>query len=101
MKPWQSILNFLTTRTLLWQPFTARMEILTFHLFNNLSADIMFVGDFNWKLEFFGCTHKNPSDPMLKNIQIQFIYLNNDKYTHMDRAKGSTDILDMALYHQI
>ena len=35
---------------------------------------------------------------MLKNIQKQFnlIYLNNDEHTHMDRAKGSTDILDMA-----
>ena len=35
---------------------------------------------------------------MLKNIQKQLnlIYLNNDEQMHMDRAKGSTDILDMA-----
>ena len=35
---------------------------------------------------------------MLKNIRKQFnlIYLNNDEHTHMGRAKGSTDILDMA-----
>ena len=35
---------------------------------------------------------------MLKNIQKQLylIYLNNDEHTHMDRAKGSTDILDTA-----
>ena len=35
---------------------------------------------------------------MLQNIQNQLnlIYLNNDEHTHMDRAKGSTDILDMA-----
>ena len=39
---------------------------------------------------------------MLKNIQkknkqqLNLIYLNNDEHTHMDRAKGSTDILDMA-----
>ena len=35
---------------------------------------------------------------MLKNIQKQLnlIYLNNDEHTRMDRAKGSTDILDMA-----
>ena len=35
---------------------------------------------------------------MLKNIQKQLnlIYLNNDAHTHMGRAKGSTDILDMA-----
>ena len=34
---------------------------------------------------------------MLKNIQKQLnlIYLNIDEHTHMDRAKGSTDILDM------
>ena len=58
----------------------------------------MFVGDFSSKLESFGCAHRNPSGPMLKNIQKQLnlIYLNNDEHTHMDRAKGSTDILDMA-----
>ena len=35
---------------------------------------------------------------MLKSIQKQLnlIYLNNDEHMHMDRAKGSTDILDMA-----
>ena len=35
---------------------------------------------------------------MLKNIQKQLdlIYLNSDEHMHMDRAKGSTDILDMA-----
>ena len=34
---------------------------------------------------------------MLKNIQKQLnlIYLNNDDHTHMDRSKGSTDLLDM------
>ena len=58
----------------------------------------MLVGDFNLKLESFGCTKRNTSGPMLQNIQNQLnlIYLNNDKHTHMDRAKGSTDILDMA-----
>ena len=58
----------------------------------------MFVGDFNSKLESYGCAHKNPSGPMLKNIekQLDFIYLNKDEYTHMDRAKGSTEIADMA-----
>ena len=45
-----------------------------------------------------GCARKNPSGPMLRNIQKQlnFIYLNNGEHTYMDRAKGSTDILDMA-----
>ena len=35
---------------------------------------------------------------MLKTIQnkLNLIYLNNDEHTHMDRANGSTDILDMA-----
>ena len=35
---------------------------------------------------------------MLKNIQshLNLTYLNNDEHTHLDRAKGSTDILDMA-----
>ena len=36
--------------------------------------------------------------PMLKNIQKQLnlVNLNDDEHTHMDRAIGSTDLLDMA-----
>ena len=69
-----------------------------FQSINNLSTDVMFVRDFNSKLGSFGCASKNPSGPMLKNIQKQLnlIYLNNYEHAHMDRAKGSTDILDMA-----
>ena len=65
---------------------------------NNLSDNVMFVGDFNSKLESFGCSKKNTSGPMLKNIQKRLnpIYLNNDEHTHMNRANGSTDLLDMA-----
>ena len=64
---------------------------------NNLSDNVMFVGDFNSKLESFGCAQKNTSGPMLKKIQnkLNLIYLNNE-HTHMDRANGSTDIQDMA-----
>ena len=58
----------------------------------------MFVGDFNSKLESFDYAKKNASGPVLKNIkkQLNFIYLNNDEHTHMDRSKGSTDLLDTA-----
>ena len=58
----------------------------------------MFVGDFNSKLESFSCAKKKPSGPLLKNIQkhLNLIFLNSDEHTHMDRANGSTDILDMA-----
>ena len=58
----------------------------------------MSVGDFNSKLESFGCTKKNTSCPMFKNIQKQLnlIYLNNDKHTYMDRSTGNTDLSDMA-----
>ena len=44
----------------------------------------MFVGDFNSKLESFGCTKKNTSGSVLRNIQKQLnlIYLNNDGHTH-------------------
>ena len=74
-----------------------------FQSINNLSADVMFLGDFNSELKSLECAHKSPSDPMLKNIhkQLKLIHLNNDEHRHMDRAKGSTDILDMRLYHQI
>ena len=58
----------------------------------------MFVGDFNSKLESFGCAKKNTSGPMLQNIQNQLdlVYLNSDEHTHMDRANGSTDMPDIA-----
>ena len=62
----------------------------------------MFAGDFNSKLPSFGCAKKNASGPLLKNIRKQrnLIYLNNDKHTHMDRSKGSTDLLDMSFISQ-
>ena len=55
-----------------------------FQPINNLSTDVMFVGDFNSKLESFGCACKNPSGLMLKNIQKQLnlTYLNNDEHTY-------------------
>ena len=69
-----------------------------FETINNLSDNVMFVGDFNSKLEAFGCAKKNTPDPMLKTIQnqINLIYLNTDEHTHLDRNTGNTDILDMA-----
>ena len=65
---------------------------------NSVSDNVMLVGDFSSKLESFSCAKKNTSGPMLKNIQKQLnlIYLNNDEHMHMDRANGSTDLLDMA-----
>ena len=73
-----------------------------FQTINNLSDNVMFVGDFNSKLEAFGCASKNTSGPMLKTIQnkLNLIYVNNDEHTHLDRRTGSTDILDMAFISQ-
>ena len=42
-----------------------------FHTINNLSDNVMFVGDFNSKLESFGCAKENASGSMLQNIQKQ------------------------------
>ena len=69
-----------------------------FQTTNNLSDNVMFVRDFNSKLESFGCAKKNASGAMLKNIQKQLnlIYLHKDEHTHMDRANGSTGTLDIA-----
>ena len=65
---------------------------------NNLSDNVVFVGDFNSKLEAFGCAKKNISGPMLKNIQshLNLAYLSTDEHTHLDKSTGNTDILDMA-----
>ena len=69
-----------------------------FETINNLSNNVMFVSDFNSKLEDFGSAKKNSFGPMLRNIQshLNLTYLNNDEHTHLDRTKSSTDILDMA-----
>ena len=74
------------------------LNLSLFQTIDNLSENVMFVGDFNSKLESFGSAKRNTCGPMLQNIQNQLnlIYLNNDEHTHMDRAKGSTDILYMA-----
>ena len=32
--------------------------------------------------------------------QLNLIYLNNDEYTYVNRANGSTDLLDMAFTYQ-
>ena len=62
-----------------------------FETIKNLSNNVMFVGDFNSKLQAFGCAKKNTSGPMLKNIQNQLnlIYLKSDEHTHMDRYTGT------------
>ena len=69
-----------------------------FETINNLSENVMFVGDFISKLEAFCCVKKNISGPMLKNIQsrLSLTYLNTDEHMHLDKRTGNTDILDMA-----
>ena len=69
-----------------------------FETINNLSDNVMFVGDFSSKLEVFGCAKKNNPGRMLKNIQSHpnLTYLNNDEHTHLDKRTGNTGILDMA-----
>ena len=69
-----------------------------FQTINNVSGNVMFVRDFNSKLESFGCAKKSTSGPMLKNVQKQLnlIYSNNDEHTHIHRSSGSIDLLDMA-----
>ena len=73
-----------------------------FQTINNLSDNVIFVGDFNSKLEAIGCAKKNTSGPILKTIQnkLNLIYVNNDEHTHMHRSTGNTDILDMAFISQ-
>ena len=73
-----------------------------FQTISNLSDNVIFVRDFNSKLEAFGCAYKNESGPILKTIQnkLNLIYLNNDEHTYMDWRSGNTDILDMAFITQ-
>ena len=46
-------------------------NLTLFQAVNNLSENVMFVRDFNSKLESFGSAKKNTSGPLLKNIQKQ------------------------------
>ena len=69
-----------------------------FKIINNLSDNVMFVGDFNSTLEAFGCAKKNTSGPMIKDIQnhLNLTYLNTDEHMDLDTRRGNIDILDMA-----
>ena len=75
-------------------------NLMLFETINNLSDNVMFVGDFNSKLEAFGCAKKNISGPMLKNIQshVNLTYLNTDEHTHLDKRTGNTDIFRHGIY---
>ena len=53
---------------------------------NKPSDNAMFVGDFNSKLEAFGCAKKNSSGPILKNIQS---HLNLTYPLILERKRGS------------
>ena len=94
-------LELSSNRNLTYCP-DGNLNFLLFQTINNLSDNVMFVGDFNSKLGAFGCASKNTSGPMLKTIQnkLNLIYVNNDEHKHMDRRTGSTDILDMAFISQ-
>ena len=76
-------------------------KLRLFETINNLSDNVIFVGDFDSKLEAFGCAKKNNSGPVLKNIQshLNLTYLNNDEHKHLDKRTGNTDILAWHLYH--
>ena len=73
-----------------------------FQTISNLSDNVIFVGDFNSKLEAFGCASKHNSGSVLKNIQnkLNLLYLNNAEHTYMDWRNGNTDILDLAFITQ-
>ena len=85
---------------LVWLPFTAQMEIqtlgclklsTTFPTMSCLSA----ISIRSWKLSAV------PRKQLWSNAQkykshLNQTYLNNDEHTHLDKAKGSTDILDRA-----
>ena len=69
-----------------------------FETINNVSDSVIFVGDFNSKLEAFGCSKKKHiwSDAQTIQNQLNLIYLNTDEHTHLHRYTGNTDILHMA-----
>ena len=58
-------------------------NLSVFQTINDLSDNVMFVGEFNSKLQSFGCAKKNTSGPMFQNIQNQLnlIFLHSDEHT--------------------
>ena len=70
-------------------------------MINALSNQVIFLGDFNWKHEQFGCVKPNKSGQTLVNIanNLKLFYVNQlDPNTHTrdDPLHGTSDILDMA-----
>ena len=69
------------------------MEIRTI---NNLSDNVILVGDFNSKLEAFRKEIHLWSNAKKYLSQLNLTYLNNGKHMHVDKRTGNTDISDMA-----
>ena len=65
----------------------------------NLTLPTIYCPDGNPNLSLFqaisNLSHLVLCSKILKK-QLNLIYLSNDEHTHMDRANGSTDLLDMA-----
>ena len=72
-----------------------------FRMFNVLSNQVIFLGDFNSKHKQFGCVRPNKSGQTLVNIakDLKLFYVNQlcpDRHTREDPFHGTSDILDMA-----
>ena len=78
-------------------------DFLLFQSIDNLSDNVMCVGDFHSKLEFFGCAKRNTSGPMIKNIQKQLnlIYLNNDEHTPHKHTRYVVYLTKFSIQFQI
>ena len=64
---------------------------------NNLSDNVMSVGDINSKLEAFSCAKKNSwSSAQKYSKSPKSNLLENDEHTHLDKRTGNADTLDMA-----
>ena len=66
-------IDLANNQNLIWARISCpngNLKLRLFETMNNLSDSIMFVGDFNSKIEAFGCAKKNSSGPVLKTFEV-------------------------------
>ena len=68
-------------------------NLTLFQSINNLSDNVMFVGDFSSKLESFGCAKDNTSGPILKNIQKQLNLITFALHVRVNVLKYNSDLV--------
>ena len=83
----------------LYNPPAVKLNPEVFKYFTDKYENCLFIGDFNSKHQYFGCRTTNLNGNILFDIAEEHdLHIMNDpsETTHLNKATGNADILDMA-----